>query len=93
MQKATEFIGTCVGLPAHLLDAFDEISSSITNRTFRKHLGHELYSDLEKGLGYGRNKGLYLSKDWHVSYTKGKWQGKTAICLFWSGIHHIWIIP
>lgn len=85
------FIGTCVYLDANDLDEFDDSSIKITNRTFRKHLGKESYLKIEKELGYSDNW-LRLANDWHVSYAKGKWKGKTAICLFHSHIHHIWTI-
>lgn len=87
---ATVFIGRCDSLRAKDLDNFDESSVPITNRTFRKYLGAEDYKQFEKVLGYGR--GLRLSKDWHVSYSKGMWKGKPAICCFWSAYHHILII-
>lgn len=89
---SVEFIGTCVGLKAEDLHDFDDSSRGITNRTFRKFLGKEEYREFELSLGYRDGSGLVLSKDWHVSYAKGKWKGRPAICCWWSGIHHIWVI-
>jgi hypothetical protein len=86
------FVGTCVQLSAADLDDFDDSVRQITNRTFRKHLGPDLYREFEACLGYGREIGLWLSRDYCVSYHKGRWKGKPAICCMWSSIHHIWLI-
>lgn len=83
------YIGRCDHLRAEDLDEFDETSADITNRTFRKHLGKEVYLEFERGLGYV-DRWLKLSMDYHVSYAKGLWKGKPAVCCFWSAFHHIW---
>ena len=85
-----EFVGTCVSLRAVDLDAFDDSSRQITNRTFRKHLGSENYLNFEELLGYDRH--LRLANDYHVSYFKGSWRGRPAICCMRSSIHHIWLV-
>lgn len=86
------FIGDCTQLPAHRIHAFDASSRTITNRTFRKHIGSDEYKAFESSLGYGRDCGLVLSQDLYVTYSKGKWRGKAAVCCYWSRIHHFWII-
>jgi len=78
------FIGTCVGLPAPKLEAFDDSAREITYRTFLRHLGKDLVDDLDRSFG------VPLRKDWHISFERGKWEGRPAICLHHSGIHHIW---
>jgi hypothetical protein len=83
------FIGRCDDLSARDLDKFDESSLPIGNRTFRKAIGRDQYREFEKSLGYDRY--LRLSKDWHVSYAKGLWKGRPAVCCFWSAYHHIWV--
>lgn len=81
---AAQFIGTCVTLRAHELDRFDDSSREITYRTFRK------YIDKETIQSFGSNPSL--RQDWHVSFFKGRWRGRPAVCLMHSSIHHIWTI-
>lgn len=87
---STRFIGRCDQLAAEDLAEFDDSSRDITNRTFRKYLGRETYEDFESSLGYG--DWLRMSKDFCVSYAKGKWHGKPAICCFWSAYNHIFAV-
>ena len=86
------FIGRCDDLGAKDLGDFDDSSRDIGNRTFRKHIGREQYAAFERSQGYGRDCGLVLSADWHVSYKKGKWKGRPAVCCMWSAYHHIWVL-
>lgn len=85
------FVGRCDSLRAIDLEKFDDSSREISNRTFRKHIGKEMYEEFERDLGYGRSW-LLLSGDCHVSYAKGLWKGKPAVCCFWSAYHHIFLI-
>lgn len=85
-----EFIGTCVHLPVHRLDEYDESSRDITHRTFRKHVGPEMATQINTEMGYGDCPRLSLATDWSVSFSKGKWRGKKAVCVMHSSIHHIW---
>jgi hypothetical protein len=87
MSRSTPlFVGTCVHLRADDLEEFDDSSREITYRTFRRHLG-SLVDELDRSFG------VPLRTDWHVSYLRGKWKGKAAICLMHSQIHHIWLLP
>lgn len=85
-----QYIGRCDSLRGKDLDTFDDTSREITNRTFRKHLGSEAYLRFEEELGY--NRWLRLANDWHVTYAKGKWKGRQAVCCFWSSYHHIFAL-
>lgn len=78
------FVGTCVGLKAEDLFDYDDSKRYITYRTFLKHVGKDIVKELNESFG------VPLHKDWHVSFSKGKWKGKPAVCLHHSGIHHIW---
>jgi hypothetical protein len=80
------FIGTCVGLKAEDIFEFDDSAREIKYSTFRKYLGKELIAELNHDFG------VPLHRDWSVSFEKGKWKGKPAVCLHHSGIHHIWEI-
>lgn len=80
------FVGTCVGLEAEDLHEFDDSSRYITYRTFVRHLGRVAVRDLDEQFG------VPLRKDYHVSFVRGKWKGEPAVCLFHSGIHHLWLL-
>jgi len=80
------FVGTCVYLSANDLYEYDESSREITYKTFLRHVGKEWIREINESLT------VPIHKDWHVSFSIGKWKGKKAICLFHSCIHHIWIL-
>jgi hypothetical protein len=84
------FIGTCVGLRCEDLNDYDDSSRDIGYATFLKHVGKDLIRELERDFGYKRP--LTLKSDWHISYSKGKWKGKPAVCMMHSSIHHIWTL-
>lgn len=86
----TTYIGRCDSLTANDLGDYDDSAREISNRTFRRLIGREAYEELESDLGYGG--WLRLSKDWHVSYSRGRWQGQPAVCCMWSAYHHIFSI-
>lgn len=73
------------------LHDYDDTERSITYRTFVKHVGVETIRELNSALGYSGSK-LSLKNDWAVSYGKGKWRGRPAVCMHHSSIHHIWTI-
>lgn len=90
-QRRIEFIGTCVELKEVDLLAYDESARDINYRTFSRHLGAEGIQEIERAHGYGQ--ALRLRQDYHVRYSRGKWQGKPAICMMHSAIHHLWFLP
>ena len=81
-----KFIGTCVDLKANDLHDFDDSSRRVTYKTFIRHLGRQIVRDLDEQFG------VPLRRDWHVSFATGTWQGKRAVCLSHSRIHHIWTL-
>lgn len=82
----TFFVGTCVSLPKEKLEAFDDSSRPIEYGTFARRVGRTIIKELNS-----TQTAVPLKKDWHVRYTSGKWEGRKAVCMFHSGIHHIWI--
>lgn len=80
------FIGTCIGLPAAKLEEFDDNCREIKYTTFKRWLGTEEINELNSHVS------VPLSKDWSVRFYRGKYDGKNAICLMHSGIHHLWEI-
>ena len=82
-----EFIGTCVNLRARDLYEYDDTERTIGYKTFLKHVGREIVDELDADFG------VPLRKDWAVSFGRGKWKGKPAVCLHHSSIHHLWYLP
>lgn len=80
------FIGTCVGLPAAELEAYDDTERSITYAAFFRHVGKEIVQELNAAFG------VPLRKDWAASFGKGLFCGKPAVCLHHSGIHHLYAL-
>lgn len=88
---SARFIGTCVGLPARHLHAYDDSSREVGYRWFLHYVGYDTVRELERELGYA-GSGLTLKRDCCVSYSTGKWRGRQAVCMMWSSIHHLWYI-
>lgn len=83
------FMGTCVGLHANDLHDYDDSSRNISYQTFRKHLGKKVMNEINAWAGW---PGTHFSRDRHISYSKGRWKGRKAVCMMHSSIHHIWTI-
>lgn len=81
------FVTTCVGARGEDIINMLERSRKITRRTFLKHVDREQMREVEKSLGY--DSCLPMSKDWHVSYGKGKYQDRPCVFFQWSAIEHI----
>lgn len=78
-------VATCVGISAERVDAYDETSRDIGWRTFRNHIGGEQFKELSK------SNGVPLSKDWAVSFSIGKFDGRECVCMHHSSIHHFFV--
>jgi hypothetical protein len=71
---------------AELFWAFDDGCLEICYRTFRKHLGSKEVKRLDA------NFGVALSKDWHVKFFKGVFDGNPVVCLMHSAYHYLWTL-
>jgi hypothetical protein len=91
MSKSVTFVGTCVHLRPKDLDAYDDSARDIGYNRFRYYVGDEVIDELNSAPAY-RGSGLTIKKDYAVSYSRGKWRGRWAVCMMWSSIHHIWTI-
>jgi len=85
MKTPKQFHGTCIGLRPDDLEAFDDSARQINWRTFKSHVGAEQFREIEQA------NGVPLSKDWSVSFFKGRWRGREAVCMMQSAIHHIYL--
>lgn len=78
----------CVNAIGDDITAMVDVAREITLRTFRKHCDTR---EWEEHMGYSRRGrgGLPLSRDWHVSYHKSKYQGRPCYYARHSAIEHI----
>jgi hypothetical protein len=88
MNRNVQWVGTCVHLPAHRLEAFDNSSREVTYRTFLKHVGLYIVRELNEQFGFHPT----IKNDCHIQYYRGKWCGRPAMCMMHSSIHHIWLL-
>lgn len=90
MKGSAISIGSCVTLPAQSIEAYEETAKKITYNRFSYYLGEENLNQLNLALGYS---GKFLLKhERYASYSSGKWEGKSAICMKHSATHYIWLI-
>jgi len=77
----------CVNSDAVSIDDMIDSSVEITLRTFLKHISRE---DLYDVLPI-YNKTFPIEKDYHVSYHRGKYQGKKCYYVVHSAIEYVFI--
>jgi hypothetical protein len=82
------YVGDCTHLPGREVDRFDDSSRTIKVSTFKRKLGVEAWKELSRSLGYTRK--CKLEEDPCVTYSRGRWRGRSAYCMHHSCIHHIW---
>jgi len=65
-------------------------AKDITRRTFLQHVDRDDMETLEAELGYASHpsRGLTMAADWHVSYHRSHWNGRTCYYFRWSGIEY-----
>lgn len=66
-----------------------ETQEPIARSTFAKKIGPVQWKELQQRLGYDRD--FPISRDWHVAYYRGVYQGRSAVFLRWSGIEYIYV--
>ena len=79
---------TCVSI----VDMINQ-EKTITRATFCKHTDKEDREQLEKSLGYaiGKEEGLRMKDDQHVSYHKSEYEGEQCVYFAHSAIEYIFI--
>lgn len=91
------YLNNCVNWPRYdvhrkggLCDLIDD-RIDISRRTFLQHVDREQLRELEQDLGYAdhHRRGLTMAADWHVSYHRSKWHGKTVYLFRHSGIEYV----
>lgn len=86
--KAYRFVDTCVTAGGPAVNAFDDSRREIGYRTFARYVD---IPGVEAMLGYGRDIGLRLKNDWHVTYYRGIYRGRRCYVLMWSAVHHFFV--
>jgi hypothetical protein len=83
------FVTNCIGSDSESIRDLVDSEKSISLRTFREHIGVSQWKELLAMFGYDRH--LPISRDWHVGYYKGVYQGKPAVFLRHSAIEWIFV--
>ena len=81
-----QFIGTCVSIESGEIHAYDDTERPISYRTFARHMGRDMIREINSWFE------VPLSRDWHVSFGRGTFQGRPVLVLHHSRIHHFFTI-
>jgi len=65
----------------------------ITRRTFLRHVSRDDLDECERALSYavGRERGLRMANDWHVSYHRSTFRGRPCVYFRYSAIEYIFV--
>lgn len=99
MKKPLRFYRDCVNWPRDDVNSDGGLcdmvnaATSVTRRTFLKHVHRDDMRYLEKALGYGTAQSgeLTMTRDYHVSYHRSKLHGQWVYYFKHSGIEHVFI--
>jgi hypothetical protein len=83
------FVTNCIGSDYESIQALMASERSITRGQFRHRIGQEQWQWLQTTLGYDRH--FPITKDWHVGYYEGVYQGRPAVFLRHSRIEWIFV--
>ena len=86
-------IGTCVQLSARAITDMVDNAREISLKTFRRHVNANERREIETHLGYavGHQRGLHLKDDFHVSYGKSVYRGKSCVFMAHSAIEWVFV--
>lgn len=87
------FLNNCVATPREDVETLTdmiEVAEDITREEFLRHVSAEDMRNLEASLGYEQEEadGLTMANDWHVTYAKSLWKGKTCYFFRHSAIEY-----
>jgi hypothetical protein len=90
------FFSSCVGWPREDVDTEGGLcdmiqqATSITRRTFLRHVYRSDREATERGLGYAlHGRDLTMKRDWHVSYHRSKLHGRRVYYFKHSAIEYV----
>lgn len=89
---AIDLIGTCVELPAELVERFNRNSREVGAERFRTYLTAPEFKQISESLQYPstRKDGMIILDDPCVTYHIGVYDGKEVFSIMHSAIHHIY---
>jgi hypothetical protein len=91
MKRPYSYTTCCIHSTAEAIAAMVEGARDVTLRTVRQHCD---ISKWERASGYdtgGQRGGLRLRHDYHVSYSKSRYEGRPCYYICHSAIEYIWI--
>jgi len=81
------YLTCCINSTAELIGDMVDKSREITLATFLRHVSRaDIYSVLD---GYGKH--FSINRDWHVSYYKSKYDGKSCYYIVHSAIEYVFV--
>lgn len=85
-----QFITSCVESTYDLIHPMVEEAREITYRTFFKHVRRDLVAPVFPAYDWRRRpRDLTLKRDWHVSYHKSRFGGRTCYYIRHSAIEYV----
>jgi hypothetical protein len=91
MQLATRCTSDYSYAHVQALEAMYDAEREVTFKTFSKHVD---WKPVAEDLGYivkAGKRGLRLSRDRAVSFTRSKWKGQRCYAMEWSRIDHVFL--
>lgn len=92
-SQAMRFTTDCTASDGQSIQQMIDGATDITRKTFLRYVDRESLADVERQLGYAgsrtRNSDLRMTRDWHVSYHRSRYQGQPCVYFRWSAIEHI----
>ena len=85
--RSARLIGECPSLPERSIMDMQDNSQEITRRQFLSYVRPEDMKEAEKALGYDRD--FRMAGDWHVSYHRAVFEGKS--CVYFVHSHIEWV--
>ena len=88
------FIGACPSLTGPLIRYITDNPKErqVTYDTFAHWVRTDELDELKRELGYGRDIGLALSTDWHVSFHRSELpSGAPCYYFVWSAMEHVFV--
>jgi hypothetical protein len=96
LMSKYQLVGTCVETPAVEIDPFDDSARDITIKHAMRCIGKKYLAEIFPSYAWTKEqvkKGwVVFEKDWSIYAQVGKFRGKRCVCIFWSGIHHFFVM-
>lgn len=88
------FLTDCVSCPGpnagEDINEMKDNAEDISREDFLFSVNSEELQEIARSLGYDETEdGFNMENDWHISYSKGTFQGSPCVFFTWSAIEYI----